>query len=484
MKALFDILYRAYLQFSSRLDTKICTVSIACILALGFAFFMGPFQFNDEHGHFVRAYQISRGEIVGHEGERIPAALLALLQRYPEGDWKASHARAAMNDLRSGPLESNTLILPSDAPDKRYFLWAVRATRLYCPIVYLPASAGILLARALSLPPLAMLYAARTMNVLCFSAALWLALSLAPGFRVAITAIALMPMTLHQAAAISADQLTIALSIAGLAMVLHTRDQPVSRRYMAALLVVFVILTSSKNSYWALPLLLLVPTQRFGHRANKAAYIAAVVVAALGTVAIWNSLCHDSLLLFRQVAAAKGINPEANGLLLVKHPLDVIMSVAHGRLLRPFFVLGRGFVGAFGWLKFSLPVWTQPCYLLLLLAIAFLEPISKAFSFPERLLLACVSIGALIGTYCVLFIVDGKYVDGQYSFWSAGVQGRCLIPYALVGFARAQATPNKRILSSSRSCCSNRLHVLCCCFNFVRGCFLLWLKNSALQHID
>jgi uncharacterized membrane protein len=408
-------------------------VAIAGILALGFALFIPPFQFNDEHSHFVRAYQISRGEIVAHEGERIPAMMLALLRRYAEGNWKQLHTQAMLHDIRSRPPDPNALILPSDTPDQKYFMWGLRATRLYCPVVYLPASAGILLARALNMPPLAMAYAARAMNVVCFLTGLWFALSLAPGFRVGITALALMPMTLHQAAAISADQVTIALSIVVLAMVLHARDQPVNRRYLVAMLVVFVLLTSSKNSYWALPLLFLVPAQQFGRRANKAIYIVAVVVAALGAVSIWNSLCHDSLLLFRQVAEAKSIHPQANGLLLARHPLRAMMAVAHSRLLAHLVQLLHGFVGAFGWDKFGLPGWTQLCYVFLLLSIAVLEPICKAFTIPERLLLICVSLGALIGTYVVLFIVDGKYADGQYSFWSAGVQGRYLIPYALVG---------------------------------------------------
>jgi uncharacterized membrane protein len=110
-----------------------------------------------------------------------------------------------------------------------------------------------------------------------------------------------------------------------------------------------------------------------------------------------------------------------------------MMAVAHSRLLAHLVQLLHGFVGAFGWDKFGLPGWTQLCYVFLLLSIAVLEPICKAFTIPERLLLICVSLGALIGTYVVLFIVDGKYADGQYSFWSAGVQGRYLIPYALVG---------------------------------------------------
>jgi len=40
----------------------------------------------------------------------------------------------------------------------------------------------------------------------------------------------------------------------------------------------------------------------------------------------------------------------------------------------------------------------------------------------------------LIQTYFMLFVIDGQYANGSYGFWSAGVQGRYLIPYSLAGF--------------------------------------------------
>ena len=416
----------------SRLSYNPVTVCIAGILALGFAYLVPPFQFNDEHAHFFRAYQLSRGEFVGHEGERIPAALLAFLQRYPDG--YRGHTKIILNGFRPGPSEANEQVLPANGPGNMYLLWGVRATRMYCPIVYLPAAAGILIARALNMPPLAMLYAARTMNVLGFLAALWWALILAPDCRVLLTVLALMPMTLHQAAAISADQVTIALSMVGIALILHAREAAINKRYLAAVLVVFVLLILSKNSYWALPLLLLVPARQLGGRSNKAVFITVVVAATLGAEVVWSSLCHDSMLLFQQVARSYGIDPQANGLLLARHPLNALAAVfGSSHFLHHVGGLVRGFVAVFGWEKFSLPVWTHTCYFIALLAVAFLEPISADFSVAERLLLALVCLGALIGTYCVLFIVDGIYANGQYSFWSAGVQGRYLIPYSLVG---------------------------------------------------
>ena len=75
-----------------------------------------------------------------------------------------------------------------------------------------------------------MMYAARVFNVLAFVAALAFSFRLAPGYRAVMTAVALVPMTLHQAGAISGDLVTIALSFVALSLVLHSREHRVARR--------------------------------------------------------------------------------------------------------------------------------------------------------------------------------------------------------------------------------------------------------------
>src|ERR1039457_5950010 len=70
------------------------TVLIAGVLGLAFALLMPPFQFNDEHAHFARSYQISRGDFAGRPDPRLPSALVASLQRYPT-DYVAPPGRHA-----------------------------------------------------------------------------------------------------------------------------------------------------------------------------------------------------------------------------------------------------------------------------------------------------------------------------------------------------------------------------------------------------
>ena len=127
-----------------------------------------------------------------------------------------------------------------------------------------------------------MLYAARLMNLFSFLAALTIALLLAPGFRALITGLALMPMTLQQAVAVSADSITIAFALVGFALLLRTREQAVDRRYLAIVLVTVPLWAMCKNSIWVLPLLLLIPASQFKGRGQRAAFVLAATLARLG----------------------------------------------------------------------------------------------------------------------------------------------------------------------------------------------------------
>jgi len=414
------------------------TVAIAGALALAFAFLMPPFQFPDEHAHFARAYEISRGQFIGVPDPRLPSAVLAYLQRFPEGVRKSQRPRfkpaAFVPDLYAGWAgESAGWESIESGPGQKLLRWGAVATQIYSPIVYLPASAGIWIARELNLPPLAIMYAARLMSILSFLAALAACLRLAPDLRALTAAIALMPMTLHQAAAISADTVTIAISLVGFGLILRAREQPACRRYLAILFMVFPLWALCKTSIWALPLLLLIPSTQFGGNWKRAGYVLAAIIATVAAVALWRELSRHAFAGFVATASARGIDVPGNTHVLASHPLSflrrLVTEVHYG-----YQSLISSFVGSFGWLEFSPPLWTCFALLTIPLAAGCVEWTRKPFTAAERTVLYLVAAGAAMGIYCMLFVVDGIYAGGRFSFLSAGVQGRYFIPFCLAGF--------------------------------------------------
>src|ERR1035438_931580 len=66
-------------RFLEHLSLALCGV-----LALAFAIVLPPLQVPDEHGHFIRAYVISRGEFVARGLPTLPAPIVSFVMRYPE----------------------------------------------------------------------------------------------------------------------------------------------------------------------------------------------------------------------------------------------------------------------------------------------------------------------------------------------------------------------------------------------------------------
>ena len=423
------------------------TVGIGALLGVSIALLMPPFQFNDEHAHFARAYQLSRGEVVGHRDRaQLPATVLSVLLRYPEGIVDKPIPRTSIVDLVTGGAGEYSPPEPiGDIRELRYLSWGYMAYQIYWPVCYLPASAGIRITRLFNLSPISMLYAARLMNLLSFLAALTAALLLAPGFRALITGVALMPMTLQQAVAVSADSITIAFALAGFALLLRTREQSVDRRYLAIVLVTVPLWAMCKNSVWVLPLLLMIPATQFNGRRQRAGFVLAAILATIGCLVLWRLITYDAFGQFLTAGLSRGIDFETNARMFVSHPLRILHDViSFPDTLTYCARLIRRFVGAFGWNYVNLPVALAPTYLLMLVFVACAEFDPKPFTTNERAILGLAFAGALIQTYFMLFVIDGQYADGSYGFWSAGVQGRYLIPYSLAGLLlfRRNAIPS------------------------------------------
>ena len=69
-------------------------------LALAFAIVMPPLQAPDEHGHFVRAYVISRGEFVAKGIPELPAPVASFVMRYPEFLYDSSTRKRSSGTFR------------------------------------------------------------------------------------------------------------------------------------------------------------------------------------------------------------------------------------------------------------------------------------------------------------------------------------------------------------------------------------------------
>ena len=405
-------------------------IFVALFLA-GFVVVMPPFQFNDEHAHFARAYQISRGQIFGLNLS-VPPEIMATMLRYPENVMPKTVPRTHVSELFGNQKPASTLTGEKQTQaGLHWFKWGLSATQLYSPTVYFPAAAGICVARTSGMSPLGMMYMARLASALTFFIAVVAAFLLAPNFRALFLALALMPMTLQQAVAITADTVTISLSFVVFAFVLHTRQNWVSRKQLGVLLGLVVLLVLSKSTLWAPLVLLLVPADRFVTRKKHLGYLALAAIVSMASIVALRFVTRDAIAGLRIAALARGFDFTANAWRFATHPLKVLSALITAPGHQPLDLLHQ-FVGAFGWRIVSIPDLWQ--YFLVIVLIAVFEASPKPFTIRERMVLGSIFACALLFTFFSLYVIDGTVSNGRPAFASVGVQGRYLIPFCLAGF--------------------------------------------------
>jgi len=407
-------------------------LALAGILAIAFAIIVPPFQVPDEHAHFLRAYQISQGHFVGKENFSVPAEIASIIKRYPEtlGDDHKVRFANVITEIQGRWEISSMVALPPDDLDHKYLHWGIVGANLYSPIVYLPAGAGIAIGRWVGVSPLGTFYAARLSNVLSFLALLTVAFILAPDYRNLFGALALMPMTLHEAGGVSADAVTIGVAFVGASCVLWLRQNRASRLALALIALTFAVWVLCKSSPWAAVAVLLIPRERFSSRRSWISYLCTVWAGMAASMWIWQSLSAENLKSFIVARSMSRIDLAANTRLIVTHPIAFVQAMMEFSGKNWFTYIGQ-FSATFGWLKLGLTRWVRYPYLVMLLVAASSERLSKGFSTRERAILLSVFLAGFAFLHAALFVSDGSMCGADLCFTaSAGIQGRYFIPFA------------------------------------------------------
>jgi uncharacterized membrane protein len=380
------------------------------VLAAAFGAVIPPFQVADENAHFVRAYEISRGRWIGVNSPDLPLDVVRFIRRYPN----------ALEEVRKLNADDDTAGLLSPAGGHYWMKRGIIGANIYCPTAYLPASLAIALARWGGGSPAVLLYVARFANALVFLAACYIALRLAPAYRLTISAIALLPTTLHQCAAVSADGMTISLSFVLVAYLLRFREHRATTAAKVGLAICFILLVLCKLSPWAFVALFTISPKSFVSRKAWLGYIACVAAAMLASVAAWHLASATNLEAFRAVRLADGWNMAAQTQYVLDHPTRVTGSTAIYIMKNcPRYL--AAFAGGFGWTHFHLPMWVHLLTLLMLLTVASTETGGEPFSRTERLLWLIVFAAGVAFIHLALFVSQNL----------AGVQGRYFIPFSL-----------------------------------------------------
>ena len=253
---------------------------IALAAGILYAMVNPPFQAPDESAHWWRAIYIMNGAAIAGPGDAMPRAYIETVMRF--------HRDLKLHIGPDGRLRRGDILalfrMPLRPGDREPF--PILSVNLYNPIPYLPQLPAILIGQRLSLPPIATAYLGRFLNLFAWAALVCLALRIIPVFRWGLFLLALMPMTVHQAASLSADGFVIAISFLYIAFVFNLACAApgtiVTRRDILLLALLTLLATLAKMNFALLLLLALVPRRLFERRASRLLTLASIAGIEIG----------------------------------------------------------------------------------------------------------------------------------------------------------------------------------------------------------
>jgi uncharacterized membrane protein len=397
---------------------------IALLFGTCLVLLIPPFQGADEPYHFLRAYQVTEGELVDHQqdvrgyaGGYLPESLYNVWLPFSKIGFHPS-IKASLGQIRGAmhiPLR----------PDDRIFI-TFPNTAHYCPTGYLPQCAGILLGRILRLPPLAMLYLGREANLLVWTALGYGSLRLAPAIARPMLILLLMPMSLWVAATFSADPVTNGLASLFTALICNffiAEPGSLKGKSVALLLLITLPLSISKLVYMPLlALLLLIPCRNFGRPQKRLAAIGLILAI---NFAVWAGWVRASSGLDTRISISRIVSPHAQLDQLEQNP-----GRAPQLVLRTLEKRGRSYlqsyVGLIGWFDLYLPSAFVAAYLVLLTFACWVSQDSPALPSPGRA--ASVVLPAVLISISSIALLSYLYWSPVGFDFIDGIHGRYLIP--------------------------------------------------------
>jgi len=391
-----------------------------------------PFQAPDEGNHFLRAYQITEGQIIGTRqgdtsGGIVPSAVLAETHQFDDLPFHLNartSARAIVTRLTASPR------FGSPAMSARSFGEFPNTVR-YSPIPYLPQVAAIGIARALGTTIVAALYLCRAFSLALAIGATWISIKLLPeSLRWSFAALALLPMGLFISAMASTDALIISLSYLTFSLAVWLRAHPQASLTPGVMLVIgccLVGLTLSKVAYFLVPAALAIGLfSRVTSTTGRAALLAATVVLSLVLDVGWVA-CVEGIR--TPPRRDSGIDSAAQLRLVLNDPM-VFVRAATFDVSRRFVHYFDSFIGKLGYLDVVLSRWIINAFTAFVVLLGVTrtrgEPASP-FSRIERGLLLAIPVLTVILTVFLQYLdwvtVGGKDLRGV-------LQGRHYYPVA------------------------------------------------------
>lgn len=394
---------------------------IGLIYGLGFLLATPAFQVPDEYEHFYRALYVSEGHVIPEKLGNISGVYV------PESVKITSDT---VNDQWHSFLENNDnkthliplLDLPFNSKNMVFEDISRIAVITYSPVPYLMAAFGIDLGKLFNLSPLVLMYIGRLANLLVWIFLTYLAIRITPVHKWVFLMIALIPMTLFEAASLSADSFLFGISFLIIAIFFRyafdDNKKKIGIKEVYIMFILLLLIGLAKSNYFLLLLLIfLIPALKFENRKKMLLITGFLFLAVAVVTGIWMFLTNH---LYAPIVPQVSVSGQIAYILgdPFRFPYVLINTlISHGASYQYLFI------GNF-WLSIPLPTWWIGFYLATIIPVALLDTNKINITRNQKLVSAITFILAFVTTCAVIYItwtpVGQNVIDG--------IQGRYFIP--------------------------------------------------------
>jgi uncharacterized membrane protein len=395
---------------------------IGLIFGVAFLFITPPFQVPDEAQHFYKSLYLSEGHILPEEdgnvyGLIIPESAFQLFSKFfdigvnPEIKIKPSNITSLVN----APLNND---------NKNFNHMSYVSIISYSPIPYLASTFFILIGKLLNCSPIILMYLGRLANLFLYLLIVFYAIKNTPIQKWVFLLLALMPMTLYEAASLSADSFTIAISILTISMFFKLAFDPgkktVNNRDISILLILAILIGLSKQIYLVLLLLFFViPSHKFKNIKNRFMSFIFILLPVILIVCSW------SLFTSGFYEPLSGISILGQISFMLSNPITFLQIFLNSLTNHNTWYL-VSFVGYFGWLSTPLPSALVYLYIIFLLLTSLIDESIVTITIKQKFISLATLIISLTSIFVLEYITWTQVGNGIIE----GVQGRYFIPIA------------------------------------------------------
>ncbi len=392
---------------------------ICLFFGLFFVFFNPPFQVPDEAQHFFKMWgftnQTLNFKVLNNRaGDILPDSIIEIgkfdrLCFHPE---RRTNAQEIVSALKI-PLNKDKTSFKAFTPTS------------YTPFSYFPAFLILWAMKLVNIPPLIMLYILRLCSLFLYTGLAYQAIKIIPFKKWLITFLALLPMTVYEAASATVDPVTMGVGFLFTAYTLKLAyDRTIvhaGKKEMAVFWTLATVLILCKYAY--LPFLLLffiIPSSKFSSQKSRCACF---LLPALINIVITALFINHAAVLGHGVDTGVGGYDKKYMMAFVLTRFGWFLKLLLKTLLAYGISYFYAFIGLLGCNDTPLPFFVMNFYAVLIFTAALIKTESEeAVRLKDKLIFALV----FLLTGLVIFV--SAFVLFQFHDYIYGVQGRYFIP--------------------------------------------------------